>query len=109
MAKATKKPEAPKPPRYEGFTAKVNRIAKLKSYIAKYEKRRDELQAELKDNGLGVYEGTIVDANIFESSRSFVDLAAMVADKKISKKMIEKYTKEGPKFLVCKIQGKQNG
>ena len=94
---------------HSGFTAKVNRYVKLKALIAKLEKQRDAIADEFEANGMGIYEGTVNDVNTFKSSRSFLDVAALVADKKLSMNMVKKYTKDGKEFTVCKVQGKPNG
>jgi hypothetical protein len=83
----------------------VDELGEVKATVALLAKRENEIIELLKRKGVSVYQGRLFEANVFESSRSSLDVKALIAKHPKLAPTISKFTKTTP-LLVCKVQAK---
>lgn len=83
----------------------VDDLGKVKAKLAKLAVIEKQLVDALKAQGAAVYQGETFEANVFDSSKSSVDIKTLVTDYPKLAPIISKYTKTTP-MLVCKVQAK---
>ena len=81
---------------------KVNRVATLRAQLAEMAKEENELVADMKDFGAGVYQGTAHQIVISESTRKTLDMKAVRL--KLSRQFIQANEKKTT-TLVAKLLG----
>ena len=86
----------------------VDNLGTVKAQIAKLQKLETRLVNRLKDKGLGVYEGSLFQANVFSQGRTDVDWEAVAREVAmiIPPRILLKHTKS-TSIVVCKVTARR--
>lgn len=85
---------------------KVDRLAVLKAKLAELTIEAENIIADLKEKGVGIRRGTLVEANVWQGGRSVVDWEAVVVAARVPQRVIKKYTTT-KNFLVLTLTARK--
>lgn len=83
----------------------VDRLGELKAAIAILEKEEKTIVSKLKEQGNGVYSGTLFDANVFPQTRVTTDWEAIAEEVGYTVRQKNKYT-SSKEIVYCKVTSK---
>lgn len=83
----------------------VDELGEIKAHVASLVKRETEIVDLLKKKGVKVYEGDLFEANVFASTRSSLDVKALIEKHPRLAPVLSTFTRTTP-MLVCKVQAK---
>ena len=83
----------------------VDRLGELKAAIAVLEKEEKSIVDKLKEQGNGVYSGTLFDANVFPQTRVTVDWQAIADAVGYPTRLKNKFTSQ-KEIVYCKVTSK---
>jgi hypothetical protein len=80
----------------------VDRLGELKAAIAVLEKEESAIVGKLKEQGNGVYSGTLFDANVFPQTRVTTDWQSLAEEIGYTARQKNKYT-TSKDIVYCKV------
>ena len=81
---------------------RVDRLGELKAALSTLRKEEASLVEKLKEMGVGIYAGTLFEANIFTGSRITVDWEAIATEVGYTDRLLKKHSSEGM-IMYCKV------
>lgn len=86
----------------KGVKATVDRLGEVKAAMAQLQVEEKKLVQALKDRGIGVYSGTLFDANVYQQDRTTVDWKALAEEIGFTERQARKHTSQSH-VLYCKV------